>query len=405
MPEPAQLERNLRLYPWYALALESMFWAPVFILLFSSKLAISDVLLLESLYYLAVVLLEIPTGYISDKVGRRFSLLLAAGFIGAANLLFFIGEDFSFFLVAKILLAFGFTCKSGTDASFHYDTHQALGRTEVFGDAEAKVSSLNFKGAAGAALLGGFAGMGSLAFPFAMTAITAFGAMGLMGMCVEPTHSGERAKGALGGQFFDALAELKDLDLRWLLGVAVLSIVLVHVPYEVYQPYISLLFDGGSLISSESPMVAGIHAFVVMLVGSWAAKHSMDIRRKLGMVKTFLVSTLLQNGVILVSALFLHPVGLVVLALRNGPKGMYVAPLSAEVNKRIPTSHRATYLSIQSLLGRLAFGMLLFVISMVVGEGRVDWAAISKVSEFSFYAGMAGWVFLFMSAKFVRDKS
>ncbi len=84
---------------------------------------------------------------------------------------------------------------------------------------------------------------------------------------------------------------------------------------------------------------------------------------------------------------------------------MYTAPLSAEVNKRIPTSHRATYLSLQSLAGRLAFGTLLFMISTVVGEGRVDWSAVSKVSEFSFYAGMAGWIMLLLTAKFVRDKS
>ena len=146
MPPDAQLEKNLRLYPWFSVALESLFWAPVFILLFSSKLPVSEVLLLESLYYVAVVFLEIPTGYISDKIGRRFSLLLAAGFIGVSNLLFFIGEDFTLFLGAKVLMAFGFTCKSGTDASFHYDTHQALGRTESFGDAEAKVSSWIFKG-------------------------------------------------------------------------------------------------------------------------------------------------------------------------------------------------------------------------------------------------------------------
>lgn len=405
MATDAQLEKNLRLYPWYNVALESLFWAPVFILLFSSKLSASDVLLLESLYYVAVVLLEIPTGFISDKIGRRFSLLVAAAFIGVSNLLFFVGQDFAVFLAAKVLMAFGFTCKSGTDASFHYDTHQALGRTDGFGDAEAKVSSWTFRGSAAAALLGGLVGMTSLAIPFAITSATAFAAFGLMAMCVEPTRFGERSEVPLGTQFFQVLGELKDRDLRWLLGVAVMSVVLVHVPYEVYQPYITLLFEGSIGFAGESPMLAGIHAFVVMLFGSWAAGHSMAIRRKLGMVRTFLVSTLLQNLVILVSALFLHPVGLVVLALRNGPKGMYTAPLSAEVNKRIPTSHRATYLSLQSLAGRLAFGTLLFMISTVVGEGRVDWSAVSKVSEFSFYAGMAGWIMLLLTAKFVRDKS
>ena len=75
MASQAELERNLKLYPWYSMALESLFWAPVFILLFASKFSISEVLLLESVYYIAVVILEVPSGYVSDRMGRRPTLM------------------------------------------------------------------------------------------------------------------------------------------------------------------------------------------------------------------------------------------------------------------------------------------------------------------------------------------
>jgi len=301
-------------------------------------------------------------------------------------------------------MAAGFAFKSGTDTSFHYDTHQSLGRTEQFGDAEARVSSLNFLGAAGAALLGGVAGMGDLSEPFALSAIASFVAMGMMSACVEPTGAAERTQAGLGSQLADTLGRLGDPSLRWLMGVAVLSIILVHVPYEVYQPYIDLVSKERAVGEGSSPLIAGIHAFIVMLVGSFVAGRSMAIRRRFGLCKTFLLSTLLQNLIILSAAFVLHPVVVLLMLLRNAPKGMYMAPLSTEVNARIPTQLRATYLSLQSLLGRLGFAGLLWMLSIVVGQGRADWPSVSRISEFSFYAGMTGWVLLLLTARFVEDK-
>lgn len=39
----------------------------------------SRVLRLEAIYYIAVVFLEVPSGYFSDRFGRRQTLLIACG--------------------------------------------------------------------------------------------------------------------------------------------------------------------------------------------------------------------------------------------------------------------------------------------------------------------------------------
>jgi MFS family permease len=39
----------------------------------------SRVLRLEAIYYIAVVILEVPSGYFSDRFGRRQTLLIACG--------------------------------------------------------------------------------------------------------------------------------------------------------------------------------------------------------------------------------------------------------------------------------------------------------------------------------------
>ncbi len=404
MPSSRDLERNLKLYPWFAMSLESLFWAPVFFLLFSSKFSIAQVLQLEGIYYIAVVILEVPSGYISDRLGRRPTLMASAFLLALSYILFFVGDSFDVFVVAKVLMATGFALKSGSDASFHYDSHQSLGRTDGFGDAEARVASLNFRGAGGAALLGGLAGMSNLSLPFALSAIASFLAMGVMAVCVEPTRSGERTTTGFAVQLGAALGCLRDRTLQWLLGIAVLSIVLVHVPYEIYQPYVDLLSRERAMPPQTSPFIAGIHVFVVMLIGSWVALNSMKVRRWLGLRKTFLFSSLLQCIIIFPAAIWLHPAAVFLMLFRNAPKGLYMAPLSAAVNERIPTNLRATYLSLQSLAGRMVFAGLLFMISLTVGDGRMDWMSISRIAEFSLYAGITGWMLLFLTSRFVEEK-
>ena len=75
------LERNTTLYPWYRAGYEAYFWLPVFFLYFNERFSIERVLQLEAIYFLSVVLLEVPSGYFSDRIGRRPTLLIEPGLI------------------------------------------------------------------------------------------------------------------------------------------------------------------------------------------------------------------------------------------------------------------------------------------------------------------------------------
>ena len=55
------MERNLWLYPRYRGLRDAIFWLPVFFLYFRSVLPADRVLLLEAVYYLGVVVMEVPS--------------------------------------------------------------------------------------------------------------------------------------------------------------------------------------------------------------------------------------------------------------------------------------------------------------------------------------------------------
>src|SRR6056297_3078966 len=100
----SRLNRNVRLYPWYALAFNAYFWMPVFFLYFLRHMSLADVLRLEAIYYLGVVLLEVPSGYFSDRIGRKPTLLIANSALALAYLVFFLGDSFAVFALAQVLL-------------------------------------------------------------------------------------------------------------------------------------------------------------------------------------------------------------------------------------------------------------------------------------------------------------
>ena len=77
-PSPAALARGVRLYPWYQAAINGYFWAPVGVLYLLSRLPLADVMRLEALFQLAVVALEVPAGYLADRLGGRLALVAGA---------------------------------------------------------------------------------------------------------------------------------------------------------------------------------------------------------------------------------------------------------------------------------------------------------------------------------------
>ena len=99
--------------------------------------ALANVLRLEAVYYAAVVLLEVPSGYFSDRIGRRPTLMISALVFIAAYILFMLNGGFAVFAIAQILLAAGIAFNSGTDTSFLYDSLTAAERTDEYAGIEA----------------------------------------------------------------------------------------------------------------------------------------------------------------------------------------------------------------------------------------------------------------------------
>ena len=80
-----EMARNLRLYPWFKFFQGLYFWHAVWFLYFQSELSAAEAVLLYAIYDVGALALEVPSGYMSDRLGRRVTLIAAAasGLAGA----------------------------------------------------------------------------------------------------------------------------------------------------------------------------------------------------------------------------------------------------------------------------------------------------------------------------------
>jgi MFS family permease len=380
-------------YPAYQAARSAVFWMPVFFLYFSESCSVREVFLLEAIYYAAVVLLEVPSGYLSDRLGRRPTLIVAATAVTAAHVVFASTASFGAFAVAQGLLAAGMAFNSGTDSALLFDSLKAEGSPDEFGKTEGRAQAWALVSMAVASAVGGLCAGFELRLAYVLSVAAGVIGLGLAIAFVEPSPGGEAARSpAL------QLRAVRDCvripRLGWVFAFTVAMTVFNHVPYELVQPYLRLLLGtttvdplGGA---DATPVVTGVIAAVGLLISAFASRRSAKWAERIGHGRLWMGLVLLQGATIAVVGLAVHPAVALLFALRGIPGAVMRPTVGATVHPLLDSGLRATYLSVQSLAGRLSFSLALLGTSQLVGElDALDFGGLQRVSRV-FAAAAAG---------------
>jgi len=366
----ASLEHNLKIYSWYQAAAGFYPWLPVFFLFFYQYVDFSDALRLGAIYYFSVFLLEVPSGYFSDRFGRRVTLILSAVFGLSAYSLFIISDAFNGLALGQFFMAASISFKTGSDNAILYDSLRVLEREDEYAQREASGTKWGMISLAAAALIGGLSGMISLTLPYYLSAMGAVVTLWLAFQFNEPPVTEKAAP------FFRQLAicftRLKDPFLLWIFAFFIILYSLSHIPAEFNQPYILLLDLDWVKGSNSSAMVSGVMVAISMLGGAFGAAISIRLLNRYG-VHSLLIASLACIIVIIGGmAAALHPIILSLVLFRNFPMALSEAPMLSAISPRIDSGYRATYISLQSLAGRLGFSLMLFSLSSLIDTDNVE---------------------------------
>ncbi|MCR9159330.1 MAG: MFS transporter [Nannocystaceae bacterium] len=395
------MERNVWLYPIYQAARSSTFWLPVFFLYFSSRFDVADVLVLEAIYYGAVVVLEVPSGYLSDRLGRRPTMVAAAVAWSVGYAALALGGSWWVFAAGQVAVAMGMAFNSGTDSTMVYESLAAQERGGELAAVEGKAQAWGAIAMAVAALVGGVLASVDLRFGHALSAVGTVVALGVALLFEEPRRAEAAARPM--AQLRGVGVALRTPALRWVFLFAVAMTVFAHVPYELAQPYLRLVLRDLDF-DAFTPAVSGLMMALMMGAAALASRRGEPLARRIGTANVLLVAMGLEGLVIVGMSLTLHPAVIGLLLVRSVP-GALSRPLELQcVLPNVGGHLRATYLSVQSLAGRLAFAGTLALGSWAVGGlDDLDGAAISTLTGGVAVAVLLALLALALTRRAVRD--
>lgn len=87
---------------------------------------------------------EIPSGYISDRIGHKNALVLGRISFVLSTLCYVLANSIPWFFIGTIFLAIGFAFMSGTASAFMYDTLKEIGKDKEYAHIMGRIQSLGF---------------------------------------------------------------------------------------------------------------------------------------------------------------------------------------------------------------------------------------------------------------------
>ena len=309
--------------------------------------------------------LEVPTGGVADRFGRKASVCLGCG-VGALGVAVYTSTpQLAAFLAAEVLLALSMALISGADEALLYESLEDRDPVRAR-QAFARAESWKLAGIVGGALLGSVlatrAGLrATFAFQALPMALSALLALSLREPPVAPASGGARPR------YADTLRQgLRHFAREPALRVLTLDMVsvgaLAWLVIWLYQP---LLESAGVPIGGFGP----VHTAAAL--GQIAVLASADrLQSGLGSQRALLFATALLPGVAFVAlGVVRAPAAVIGLVLLAWTLGLARTPLfSAALNQRIPSEQRATVLSVVSGLRRLGIVAANALTSAFVGH-------------------------------------
>ncbi|MGI9389459.1 MAG: MFS transporter [Boseongicola sp.] len=364
----APTAQNLTLYPWFKFFQNLLFWQAIWFLFFQKTLSAADAILLYAVYDIATTLFEVPSGYMSDRIGRRATLIASsvAGFLGMV--VFATGDTFSAFVLGQVLLGASIAFVSGTDSAFLYESLVAEGRKDEVEAQELRAWRFTFSGLACSAIIGGLMAIWAFELAFAASAVAFAAAVYITWQCVEPPHTGTKiAQGAELLRFKSLGAAFTRPVLIWLFALSTLMYGFSHIPFVFGQPFILAALDRIGL-AGEAPLVSGVVTAIMMLISVGTSMLAPSLRKRLGLPILLCAAFMMQILLAAVLALTNSVVAIAFLFLRMVPDSLSRPFILARIQPLLTDDSRATYLSLKSLAGRVVFAASLWGASLSTSQ-------------------------------------
>jgi len=349
---PAYRGNIWRLFAVQAL-LMFILWVPIWVVFLQRKgLSLTQVGLLEGVAWTITAFLEVPTGAIADRWGRKASIAVGASLYGLAMFLILAEALSPAFLLGYALWNSSTAFVSGADSALLYDSLKAEGRAAEAAKQSGRYAAINQGSQGVASLVGAAIATIDINLCFAICGFLGFAAAGLVLTIHEPprtTQDDEYLSYWRNLRTAVRIAARRPVVRALVLLNATILIVPLVVYYVLLQPY---AVGVGLPLAALGVVVIGVQLSSV--IASWLAHRTADHFELASVVGVALAVLIAATAVL---AVFPSITSLALMFAVALVPALLTPLLSARLNHLIPSAQRATILSLGALLFELGLAI------------------------------------------------
>lgn len=348
---------------------------PVVVLFYQDNgLNMQQVFWLKSIYSIAMVTMEIPSGYMADVWGRKKTLILGS-ILGTLGMAIYCGSyGFWTFVIAEITLGIGYSFISGSDSALLYDSLKAASQDKDYIKQEGWITSAGNFFEAIAGVCGGLLATLSLRFPFFVQLGIASLAIPAALLVTEPQLQVKK----LTQGFQSTLNTVRDTFQHPQLRAAILISSFAGTASLTFAWFVQPYFKEANLPVS----MFGIMWTVLNLSVALSSMFSYKIERKLGQRNSLLVIIFGFGIGFYLAAWEVSLIGIGLLFVFYLVRGIAHPILKDYINRYTESKVRATILSIRNFVIRIVFAVIGPALGFLTDRFSLSWALIATGTGF-----------------------
>lgn len=345
-------------------------------------MSLVEVGLLESIFHVSSFLFEVPSGALADRLSYRAVLILGRVCSMISSVILIFSHDFLWFAVGFIISAWSYNLNSGTIDALVYESLRNLGAEKKYISVSANINAIyEFADTLGVFIAGWLVNVYFEGVYWIQIVISLFAILAVV-MMVEPDKSKIKQQSEKATGYFailkNAASFLKENgQLRFLM----IFFALFQGIAATYYFYFQSLVDKNGFKGFQISILMIVSA-VFQIIG---AKISPQIEKRAGQIMLINTFSFLLCVFLLVSFTNQLVVLIICFIGMNALIAISQPIFSNYFNELIPSSSRATLLSVSSML---------FSVTMIILFPFTGWL-IEKLN-FSISFGLLGGVLLIL---------
>lgn len=346
-----KLKRNISISYIYSFFMQLNITSAIWVLYLAFKgMSLVEIGLLESIFHITGLVLEMPTGAFADLYGRKFSVIVGRVVSLISSILMITSNSFIEFAIAFILSSASMNLNSGSAEALIYDSLKELGEEEKYKKIWGQLAFVMSIAQGIAVLLGGILADIKFLYAYVFGAIIQLLALVISFSFSEPTvNNREHCEHNIKNQKENIFITQLNISFNVLkcrkavFYIIMFSALLGSLQTTVFFYSQKFFYDMG-----YTKTIIAIICAVGSVIEAYSSKYAYKLENLLK-IKAVIISLSVLNIIALAGIAFFSKYSIIFYLLTNVAGGLAFTIFSDYTNSRIPSESRATILSFESL--------------------------------------------------------